>query len=114
MLEKIYKTYLFLPCSNNGAVARRAFENPEIMSRITGFPQDLIEDLYTLMCALNSTEEVDPDLYQELATSWINRFFSNPDLVWHWMNVTVHTVVYHGRVLMLGKRHALKIYDQFT
>ena len=89
MLEKIYKTYLFLPCSNNGAVARRAFENPEVMSRITGFPQDLIEDLYTLLCALNSTEEVDPDLYNELAQSWIQRFFANPDLVWHWMSVTV-------------------------
>ena len=87
-------------------MARRAFENPEIMSRITGFPQDLIEDLYTLMCALNSTEEIDPDLFQELATSWIHRFYSNPDLVWHWMSVTVHTVVYHGRVLMLGKKHA--------
>ena len=63
------------------------------MSRITGFPQDLIEDLYTLLCALNSTDEVDPDLYDELAQSWIQRFFANPDLVWHWMSVTVNTVL---------------------
>ena len=87
--------------SNTGPTVKKAFDNCEEFSQITGFPLDLLDDLDALLRALRCTDErMDPDLYEYHAQDWLNRFHSNPNANWCWLSQTVHTVVEHGAQVM--------------
>ena len=77
----------------SGNCARRAFENIKEFSEITYFPEDLLDDYYTLLMALSCDSKVSPELFDAAANDWMDRFFSNPDLNWNWFSVTVHLVL---------------------
>ena len=82
--------------SNSGNVARKAFENIEIFSEITGFPLDLLKDLYDLAMAMSCSQKISPKLYKKKAMAWLDRFHSNNELNWHWFSPTVHILLEHG------------------
>ena len=82
--------------TNTGNVSRKAFENPEKFAKITGFPQDLIEDFYFLIATLSCGQDVNPDSYDVLAKDWLRRFHANPDINWNWLSPTMHLVLEHG------------------
>ena len=87
--------------SNTGPTIRKAYDNIEIFSTITGFPEDLLDDLDALLRALRSTDErMSPDLYEFYAQDWLKRFHSNPEVNWCWLSQTVHTVTEHGAQIM--------------
>ena len=79
-------------CILSGNTARRAFNNPEIFSEITGVPVDLIKDFDDLLSAICSGEELIPEDYQAKADSWLDRFFANDDINWNIFSPTVHMV----------------------
>ena len=83
-------------------MVRTAFSDPEKFSICTGFRQDLIEDFNDLLTALTCGEVVDPDAYHKAAQDWQKRFHSDYNLNWNWESQTVHTVLEHGRDILLA------------
>ena len=97
---RVYYPNPFGGNSNTGSVAKKAFDNPEIFSEITGFPLDLLKDLSFLLTTLRCGKKVDADLYDIVAQNWLRKFHSDCNLNWNWLSPSVHVVLVHGAQLL--------------
>ena len=85
----------------DGRCSRLAFAHPEVFSRLSGIPVDLIKDYNRLVVALASGADLNPVEYEILANSWLDRFHANEDICWNVLSPTVHLVLHHGRSVLL-------------
>ena len=81
--------------SNSGNCARRVFSKIDKLAEIVGAPVDLIRDLWTLISAANSTDDICPDKTEELAKDWLRRFAAS-SIKWNWPNPSIHALIKHG------------------
>ena len=56
-----------------GRTARVALKNAEKFAEIVNLPVDLIVDMRRMIDALSSGHDLNPDKFQDLADSWIER-----------------------------------------
>ena len=91
-LQERFKHYfrikLFMPRPGGGTfidgnAVRTVFQRPATFSRLIDFPEDLVRDFYTLLTAVVSGADIKPDVFRELANSWLDRFHSNPSISWN-------------------------------
>ena len=80
--------------SNTGNVARRAFQDEEKFSQITGVDKELIQRLHVLIIALNTHHEIDSSAFceygRQTAALWIRLY------PWYPMPASVHQLCIHG------------------
>ena len=80
--------------SNTGNVARRAFQDEEKFSQITGVDKELIQRLHVLIIALNTHHEIDSSAFceygRQTAALW------KPLYPWFPMPASVHQLCIHG------------------
>ena len=76
-------------------MARKAFQNPEILSEITGVPLELVEGLAVMLELAKSTIPVCPEKYEFLANSWLDQFHSSA-ISWNWLSPSIHVLMHHG------------------
>ena len=78
-----------------GRTSRVAFKNAEKFGNIVALPEDLIVDLRRMIDALSSGHDLDPDKFQELADSWVDRFHQT-GMRWNWFSPYMHMLMVHG------------------
>ena len=99
--------------SNTGNTARAAFDDYETFAEILGWDEhvDLVRDLHYLILAVNSTNALDPDLFDEAAQSWLDRFHDSP-FAWNTLNPTVHSLLHHGADLIRYFRAPIGLFSE--
>ena len=93
--RKYFRIKLFTPRPGGGTCiggseCRTAFQRPAMFAHLFDFPEDLIRDFYTLITAIVSGADINPNEYRDLANSWLDRFHGNPDINWNTLSPTVH------------------------
>ena len=78
---------------NNGNVARKAFENPDIFSEITHVPVGLIKGIKAMIEAIDSTVPVNPDKFKQFADNWLDEFHAST-ISWNWPRSISCTLFY--------------------
>ncbi|XP_065680547.1 uncharacterized protein LOC136094512 [Hydra vulgaris] len=108
--------------TTTGNVARKAFQNPallsiwrnsnldiciflpifftflEIVARICDVPVKLVENLGTLWSALASGYAIDPDKFGVLCEETEKIYFDH--VKWYWLSPTIHKVLKHGKQII--------------
>ena len=78
-----------------GRTSRVAFKNADRFGNIVALPEELIVDLRRMIDALSSGHDIDPDKFQELADSWVERFHET-NMDWNWFSPYMHMLMIHG------------------
>ena len=73
-------------------MAREAFDNVSIWSRICKVPEDLLRDYGFLLKALRCGYAIDADKYQALADDWLFRWHADGRVNWSRLNPSCHIV----------------------
>ena len=68
--------------TNSGNTSRLALAQPEKLAEIVMLPVDLVQDMATMLDALNCGYELSPEKWQEMADSWLDRFHES-DMSWN-------------------------------
>ena len=80
--------------SNTGNVARRAFQNEQAFSNITGVDEELIHGIHTMLICLNVDHQIHREKFKqkgiEVAKRWVEMYS------WYNMPVTVHQLLFHA------------------
>nr|XP_047135289.1 uncharacterized protein LOC124812535 [Hydra vulgaris] len=84
--------------TTTGNVARKAFQNPEIVARICDVPVKLVENLGTLWSALASGYAIDPDKFGVLCEETEKIYLDH--VKWYWLSPTIHKVLKHGKQII--------------
>ena len=74
-------------------IARLAFDNVDVWSRICKVPEDLLRDYGFLLKALRCGYAVDPDAYQARADDWLFRWHVDSRVNWSRLTPTCHIVL---------------------
>lgn len=84
--------------SNTGNVARKAFQNPKIFSKITGINMNLVEKFQLILFLFNTEEVVDCVSFKSLCRETSNLLTQ----LYPWKNwsPTVHKLLCHGPQIM--------------
>ena len=80
--------------TNDGNTARRAFENPELFSDITGVNLDVIKDLKTVLIAVCSGYHLHNENFQAFCDKTLELIVRHYD--WYVIPPTVHKLLMHG------------------
>lgn len=84
--------------SNDGNTARKFFQNWERVSLITGLDRNLLERFYTILCVINSKNEVNIaafKIYTEETHGLYLKLYE-----WYPLSPTVHKILVHGATIM--------------
>ena len=80
--------------SNTGNVARRAFQNEEIFSEITGVSKDLIHRIHVMLIVINVNYAIREEAFREYgiktAEMWVSLY------EWCYMPVNLHQLFFHA------------------
>ena len=84
-----------------GKTARVCFKNPEEFAGIVNLPVDLVRDMAAMLDALSSGHDLNPDAFQALADSWMDRFHATSasdetNMTWNWFSPYVHMLMVHA------------------
>jgi len=78
-------------------VARQAFDNVQVWSRICKVPEDLLRDYGFLLKALRCGYAINADAYQALADDWLFRWHADGRVNWSRLNPSCHIVTVCNR-----------------
>lgn len=84
--------------SNDGNTARRFFQNPNIVSRITGFDCTIIARFSVILQALACGYAINVNAFHTYAFKTAQMFVSTYN--WFYMPVTVHKILIHGSAVI--------------
>lgn len=82
-----------------GRTSRVAFKNADRFGNIVALPEELIVDLRKMIDALSSGHDIDPDKFQNLADSWVDRFHQT-NMQWNWFSPYMHMLMVHGSEIL--------------
>lgn len=80
--------------SNDGNTARRAFENPEILSECLGLDLEMIQNFRFILIALSCQLPINPDRFDNICWSTAKIYVSKYN--WYPMPASIHKILIHG------------------
>lgn len=84
--------------SNDGNTARKAFHNPDIMSKILNVDIKLVKNLATILGALSSGLNINAAAFKEFALTTAHHYVAL--YPWFYMPQSVHRVLIHGYLVI--------------
>lgn len=96
--------------TNDGNTARKFFENPSVVSAITGFNKELIERFSVIQTALASGKEVDANKFRVYALETAQMF--EDKYPWYYMPASVHFILIHGADVMASMELPMGVYSE--
>lgn len=87
-----------LGTTNTGNTSRKFFQNPEVVSEVTGVDLELIKRLATILEVITCGESIDPVKYGKYALDTARLFVGTYN--WYYMPVTIHKMLVHGESII--------------
>lgn len=84
--------------TNDGNTARRFFENPEIVSNITGLNQNIIYRFSVILKTIASGFAVNPEAFELYTKDTAKLYIEHYN--WYYMPATVHKILIHGTIII--------------
>ena len=88
--------------TNDGNTARTAFENAEVFAEITGVDSEVIVRLRTILKAVCSSYDLEPEKFKEYCNETTDKILSLYS--WYTNPPTVHKLIEHGALGLLLRR----------
>jgi len=83
---------------NTGNVARRAFDDPEKLARVTNINLELLQRLQTILIAINCSEMIDPAKFRSYCKETWDLYVIH--YKWYKMPSTLHRILVHGPTII--------------
>ena len=87
--------------TNDGNCARRFFRDHKIVAEILEIKEELIKNLYVILCVLSSTEEIDADKLEQFCLNTLKIHIENYS--WFCLPQAVHKILVHGHQVVKAK-----------
>lgn len=84
--------------SNDGNTSRKFFQNWELVARITGLDDNLLQRFYTILCVINSKRAANIEAFQKYADETHKLYVQL--YKWYPLSPTVHKILVHGATIM--------------